>query len=178
MMKTSLLAICFLVAMALLPSYAAAGNDTVLEFDTMVGVSGPFLGSANPIRDVNGGGAPWVLDRGRGELRADGELWVEVRGLISPESAGRGFNPADFFRAAVSCISMDEAGVPVFRTVFTDNGAEVMEGDPTNGDATIEAMLVLPNPCIAPIVFVTSPTGSWFAVTGVFTELLAPEEPL
>ena len=42
-----------------------------------------------------------------------------------------------------------------------------MIGDPQNGDAEIEAKLDLPNPCIAPIIFVTSPTGSWFSVTGV-----------
>jgi hypothetical protein len=161
-MKTSILAICCAMTMALLTPFAQAGSDTVLEFDTMVGVAGPFLGDANPIRDVNGGGAPW-------------ELEVEVEGLIIPESAGRGFNPAAFFRAAVSCITMDEAGFPMNHTVYTDNGAEVMKGDPTNGDARIEAMVVLPNPCIAPIVFVTSPTGSWFAVTGFFMDMAEPE---
>jgi len=34
------------------------------------------------------------------------------------------------------------------------------------GDAKIEAMLHLPDPCVAPIIFVTSPSGEWFAVTG------------
>ena len=34
------------------------------------------------------------------------------------------------------------------------------------GNARIRAELTLPQPCIAPIIFVTSPTGSWFAVTG------------
>ena len=36
----------------------------------------------------------------------------------------------------------------------------------TTGDSKIEATVSLPDPCFAPIVFVTSPTGSWFAVTG------------
>jgi hypothetical protein len=36
----------------------------------------------------------------------------------------------------------------------------------TTGNAEIEATVNLPSPCFAPIVFVTSPTGSWFAVTG------------
>jgi len=27
-------------------------------------------------------------------------------------------------------------------------------------------MLELPQPCIAPIVFVTSPGGAWFSITG------------
>jgi hypothetical protein len=75
----------------------------------------------------------------------------------------------------VSCTTVDDTGLPVFQTVLTENGSEVMRGDPANGDARIEARLVLPNPCIAPIVFVTSPTGSWFAVTGVFMEAVAPE---
>lgn len=174
-MKTSVLAICCIVSMALLPSAAQGFVGTALEFDTLVGVSGPFLGSANPIRDVSGGGLPWVLDSGHGELRGDGSLFVEVEGLIIPESAGQGFNPAPFFRAAVSCLSVDEGGLPVSRTVLTENGAEVMKGDPRNGNARIEAQLTLPNPCIAPIVFVTSPTGSWFATTGFAVMEAAPE---
>jgi hypothetical protein len=34
------------------------------------------------------------------------------------------------------------------------------------GNAKIEADLSLPSPCIAPIIFVTSAGGSWFAATG------------
>ena len=34
------------------------------------------------------------------------------------------------------------------------------------GDAKIDAKVALPSPCFAPIVFVTSGGGSWFAVTG------------
>jgi hypothetical protein len=34
------------------------------------------------------------------------------------------------------------------------------------GDAIIEETLTLPSPCLAPVVFVTNPTGRWFAVTG------------
>jgi hypothetical protein len=34
------------------------------------------------------------------------------------------------------------------------------------GNADIEADLSLPQPCIAPIVFVTSPGGAWFATIG------------
>jgi hypothetical protein len=34
------------------------------------------------------------------------------------------------------------------------------------GNAKVEAQLTLPQPCIAPIVFVTSAGGAWFAATG------------
>ena len=61
---------------------ASSGGKKVLEFDTMVGVSGPFVGSSNPIRGVNGGGLPWQIAKGKGELASDGRLEVKVRGLV------------------------------------------------------------------------------------------------
>jgi hypothetical protein len=36
----------------------------------------------------------------------------------------------------------------------------------TTGDAEIGAKVTLPSPCFAPIVFVTSGGGAWFAATG------------
>ena len=147
-------------------SVGAWAHD-LLETDTMVGVDGPFVGNANPIRGVNGGGLPWVLDEAKVELDRDGKLEVEVEGLIIPEL---GINPAPFFAAIVSCLSIDESGNVVTDNVMTTNGAEVMEGDPENGDAKIEADVLLPTPCIAPIVFVTSPGGSWFSATGQISD--------
>lgn len=147
-------------------SVGAWADDRVLRTDTMVGVDGPFVGTANPIRGVAGGGLPWVLDEAKVELDRDGKLEVEVEGLIIPAVEGFGNNPVPFFRAIVSCLSVDEGGNVVTVNVMTTNDAEVMEGDPLNGDAKIETDIELPSPCIAPIVFVTSPEGSWFAATG------------
>jgi hypothetical protein len=137
----------------------------VLEADTMVGVQGPFLGTENPVRDVPGGGLPWVLQDAKVELEQDGELEVEVEGLIIPLT-GFGVNPVPFFRAIVSCLTIDQTGNVAIVNVITANGAEVMIGDPLNGDAKIEEDVDLPTPCIAPIVFVTSPGGAWFSATG------------
>jgi hypothetical protein len=142
-------------------------SDGGLEWESMAGVSGPFLGAANPIRGVNGGGRPWGLEKAEGRLEADGRLKVEVEGLIIPASEGPefGINPAPFFRAIVSFLTVDEAGNVVTHNIITDPASTRILGDPRNGDAVIEETLVLPTPAIAPIVFVTSPTGSWFAVT-------------
>ena len=140
--------------------------NTVLSFDTMVGVNGPFLGAANPIRGVNGGGLPWVFNSVSGKLLSNGRLTLTVNGLIIPASAGVGFNPAAFFRVLVSCITLNANGLPVERRLITGPNPAVMVGDPRNGDAVFNTRLNLPNPCIAPIIFITSPTGSWFAVTG------------
>ena len=144
-------------------------NAIVLDFKTMVGVDGPFLGDSNPINGIPGGGRPWVLEEGQGKLQANGRLDIKVRGLIIPASEGPqfGINPAAFFRAVVSCMSVNEFDEPVIINTMTQNGDEVMIGDPRNGDARIREIIDLPDPCLAPVIFVTSPTFSWFAVTGV-----------
>ena len=151
-------------------------TQTVLEFQTMVGVNGVFLGGVNPLRGVSGGGLPWVLDDAKGELKDNGKLEIEVRGLVVPgdSSCGTDCNPAPFFQAVVSCLTVDATGQMVIDNVKTENGAEVMIGDPKAGNAKIEALLDLPEPCMAPIVLVTSPTGAWFGVTGVGVVPAAP----
>ena len=164
----------FLMTCWLVPTSSVAESETakqnaiILDFKTMVGVDGPFLGNSNPINGVPGGGRPWVLEEGSGKLQANGRLDIKVRGLIIPVSEGPqfGINPVAFFRAILSCTTVDESGNPIILNTRTQNGAEVMIGDPRNGDAGIKEVIELPSPCLAPIIFVTSPTGAWFAVTG------------
>jgi hypothetical protein len=156
-MKKAVLLVCVLLALAAIP--AADDGPKILEFETMVGVDAPFTrGNGNAIRGVDGGGVPWVLDEAKGELRTDGRLEVEVEGLIIP---GRG-NPSATFAAVVSCLSRDAMGNAV--TVNLSSGP--FPADP-DGNSKIEAMVALPSPCIAPIVFVTNGAGTaWFAATG------------
>lgn len=163
------------VVLLMNPSAAlSGGDDPILEFDTMVGVTGPFVGAANPIRGINGGGLPWQIDRGTGELESDGDLKIEVRGLVLLNAAPvpvalRGTNPVPTFRGVVSCLTTAPLGsVPPTPTV---NVATAPFPATPDGNATIEANVNLPSPCFAPIVFVTSgpgaAPGSWFAVTGL-----------
>lgn len=137
-------------------------GQTILEFATMAGVTGPFVGTANPIRGISGGGLPWVLSRAEGELKADGRLEVHVRGLVLAAGAAAGTNPVSSFLAVVSCMSIDAMGNP-----STVNVATSPFPASSTGDADVEATLSLPHPCFAPIIFITSPTMSWFAVTGM-----------
>lgn len=146
---------------------AASGDDQrkVLRFDMMAPVTEPYTGAANAIRGVPGGGLPWMLDGAKGELRAGGSLRVEVHGLVlarrAPVPANlQGTNPIPQFKAIVSCLS-SSGGSPTTVNVATDPVPAS-----ATGDAEIEATLDLPSPCFAPIVFVTSPGGAWFAVTG------------
>jgi hypothetical protein len=154
-----------LAALLVLAPSALAG-DKVLEFESMAGVMRPYTGAANAIRGVNGGGLPWVIRVGKGEVKADGRIEVKVRGLVLADDpavppARRLVNPVPNFRAVVSCLSVDAAGLAVTVNVTTGDFPAT-----TGGDSEIEAALELPSPCIAPIVFVTSPGGAWFAATG------------
>jgi hypothetical protein len=154
-----------LVALLVVAPAALAG-DKVLEFESMAGVVRPYTGAAHAIRGVNGGGLPWVIRVGKGEVKADGRIEVKVRGLVLADDpavppARRLVNPIPNFRAVVSCLSVDAAGLAVTVNVTTGDFPAT-----TGGDSEIEAALELPSPCIAPIVFVTSPGGAWFAATG------------
>jgi hypothetical protein len=124
----------------------------------MAPVSGPFVGATNPIRGLGGGGIPWRIDEGRGELRRDGRLDIRVRGLVLATTHA---NPIAAFRGVVSCQVIAADGTPGFLNVATAD----FPATPT-GDADIEAMLELPTQCFAPIIFVTNTAGRWFAVTG------------
>ena len=158
--ETLMKKVCSFVLCLLLASpVVSSADDRILRFDTMVGVTGPFRGAANPIRGVNGGGAAWALEEAKGELRLDGRLEIEVKGLVVVNT---GVNPQPNFRAIVSCLTIDAAGNAVTSNVTTGQ----FPATPT-GDSEIETVVVLPSPCIAPIVFVTNANGtSWFAATG------------
>lgn len=154
-----MLGVASVVAVVALASGAgSAGPTTVLKADTLAGVRGPYVGATNPIRGVNGGGIPWNIAEGKVILKADGSLEVKVEGLVL---ATTGANPIPNFRAIVSCQTIED-GAAAVRNVSTDPFPAN-----TTGDSKIAATVALPSPCFAPIVFVTSPTGSWFAATGV-----------
>ena len=145
---------------------AGADPGTILKFDTMAPVTGPYVGSANPIRAVPGGGLPWMITAATGSLKSDGHLLVHVRGLVLADqppvpAALQGTNPIPDFRAIVSCQSISAGGTATVANVST---AQFPAS--TAGNSDINATVSLPRPCIAPIVFVTSPGGAWFAATG------------
>ncbi len=145
---------------------ASAGPGTILKFDTMTPVTGPYVGTVNPIRTVPGGGLPWMITAGTGSLKSDGHVLVHVRGLVLADQppvppALQGTNPVPDFQAIVSCQSISAGGAATITNVST---AQFPAS--TAGNSDINATVSLPHPCIAPIVFVASPGGAWFAATG------------
>lgn len=148
------------------------GLQNIVTFDTMYAVDGPLLGEANAIRGVVGDEAPWVIDHFiKGRLDKSGRLQIVVRGLVfaddplvPPDLVGR--NDEEEFRGRVSCLTENEVEGIVTANVTT-------KGFPADesGNSFIDDHLDLPNPCIAPIVFVMAGSeDKWFAVTGFESE--------
>lgn len=142
---------------------ASADGHTILAFNTMVGVPPTFTGAQNPIRNIHGGGLPWMLTSASGSLKDSGKLKVEVEGLVLAEGANAGINPIPEFSATVSCLTTGGVIDNETTGLFPATTGSALNG---GGNADIEATLSLPQPCIAPIIFVTSPSGVWFAATG------------
>ena len=143
---------------------AKADDSKVLQFNAMAGVTRPYTGATNAIRNVPGGGVPWVIEFANGKLSPNGDVDVLVRGLvIDPNEpvATAGTNPSPVFKVIVSCLSKDASGGATTANVSTQN----FPAD-TAGNAHIKDTVSLPQPCIAPILFVTSGGGNWFAATG------------
>lgn len=146
-------------------SGATAKGSKILEFDTMVGVPAGLTGAQSQavLRGVNGGGLPWKLTSAHGELKASGKLEIEVQGLVLAAGANNGSNPIAVFRALVSCLKSDGSVQNILTDPFPATTGPASAG---GGNAKIETTVSLPQPCIAPIIFVTNNGGAWFAVTG------------
>jgi hypothetical protein len=145
---------------------ASADPGTILKFDSMAPVTGPYVGTANPVRNLSGGGLPWIITRGMGELKRDGQLDIHVRGLVLAKAPPvppslQGINPVPDFEAVVSCQGISGQGTATITNVTTGLFAASPEGD-----SNIKSTVTLPSPCFAPIVFVSAADGSWFAATG------------
>jgi len=140
-------------------SVAARGGGDLIEFDSMTPVTGAAVGTFND-RGIKGGGLPWAITSGSGEVDRQGNISVEVTGLVLAAGPNTGINPVTQFKAIVSCLTPNG-------TVNVSTGLFAAS---TAGDSTIEDQVALPHPCKQPIVFVTSPGGSWFAMSNADEE--------
>jgi hypothetical protein len=142
-------------------STAALAHDSggkLLEFDSMTPVTGAAVGAVND-RGIKGGGLPWVIGEGSGEVGRDGSVEVRIEGLVIPSKGN--INPVSTMGATVSCLTpttpLNPTGIANVSTAQVPVGAD--------GSATIEGMVNLPHPCWDPIVFVVGPAGQWFAMS-------------
>lgn len=142
-------------------SVGADEGNNLLEFGSMTPVTGAAVGHVND-RGITGGGLPWAITEGEGQVDRQGNLEVEVQGLIIPlplpPLGGKPGNPIANFSATVSCLT--PSGIV---NVTTGLFPATVPG----GDSEIETHVNLPRTCNSPEVFVGTTTASgkfvWFA---------------
>jgi hypothetical protein len=147
-------------------SAVSRGDRDLQDFSTAFANVSPFIGAAGTISGETAAPLPWAVRHIRGDLDADGQLNISVRGLVLANDPAvpanlRGTNPVPSFAGVVTC------RVPSGNTFTTTKVISNNFTATASGDAEIHQRLTLPQPCVGPYVFVTSPNGGvWFAVTG------------
>lgn len=134
---------------------SAAAQTSLVRFEGGIG-SQPLRAGAlvNDVLGVNPGGRPWLISRLSVDVKLDGRISVDGRGLL----LGGGNNVAR------------TGGQSVHARLFCggvahSSGTVPLEAD---GDFRIEDVLspVPPSPCVDPVLLIVSgvaPAGSWFA---------------
>jgi len=146
--KTSLGAL--LVGLAF--SLPAAADGTLVRFEGGIGSqplrSGPAV---NVVRGVNPGGIPWVIERFTADVKTDGRIFVDGRGLLLAGGDNVAGTGGQRVRARLFCGSLSQ-----------ETGLVDLEA---NGDFRINDVLspLPPVPCDNPALLIVNAGGAWFA---------------
>jgi hypothetical protein len=146
--KTLVLAL----ALGIVFPLAAAAQSSLARFEGGIGSQPLRSGAvANDVLGVNPGGRPWVISRLSADVKLDGRISVDGRGLLLAGGNGVGTNGGQSVRARLFCGG-----------IAHDSGLVPLEAD---GDFRIEDVLgTIPgSPCANPVLLIVSSGGSWFA---------------
>jgi hypothetical protein len=146
-------------------SAASRADDRLVRFDGGIGVipvssapgPGPTAATVNRniVRGVQPPGQLWVIRELRGDVRTDGSIRVDGRGLLLAGGDNIGTNGGQSVRARLFC----GAGTGVAQ----DTDAVPLEAD---GDFRIDAVLTgtTPAQCDRPVLLILNGAGTvWFA---------------
>ena len=128
-----------------------AGNSLV-QFEGAIG-SQPLRagGAPNLVQGLSPGGAPWVIENLRADVKLDGKISVAGRGLLVGGGNRIATNAGQSVRARLFCgtVAHDSVLVPL----------------DASGDFQIRDTLVpIPvAPCDTPTLLIVNTGGSWFA---------------
>ena len=151
-------------ALALALSTAAMADDRLVRFDGGIGVIpvSSTLGNAavavavrNDMRNTPPGGQPWTISRLSADVRTNGHISVDGRGLLLAGGNGIGTNGGQSVGAVLFCGPA---------TAFTAHSTGVVPLE-ANGDFRIDAQLTPapPDSCATPVLLIVNSGGRWFA---------------
>lgn len=150
MMATKISALALVLGLVF--PLSAAADASLVRFDGGIGVIPARVGGlANVVRGISPGGQPWVIARLEADVKRDGRISVDGRGLLLAGGDNIGRNGGQSVRARLFCDG-----------VAHDSGLVPLEA---NGDFRIEDVLtpMPPDPCNGPVLLIVSGGGSWFA---------------
>ena len=142
----------FVLAVALGFALPVAADDRLAAFQGGIG-SQPLRAGAltNDVNGVQPGGRPWVISDLRADIRTDGRIRVDGRGLLLAGGNNVGRPGIQDVHARLFC-----------GTVPHNSPAVRVEA---NGDFRIEGELtpLPPTDCATPVLLIVSAGGNWFA---------------
>lgn len=159
MMRNTARSIAAAVALIALPAGAAHAGDFEARLTACPA-------NKTAIGEVGSCGKIWKLKSGKAELKSNGQLEVEVRGLVLNDPTTEAYNGTpdgvDGVAAAVLCSSPE--GMKIAAQTEVVPLAK-------SGDAKVKAKVALPGGCIAPVVVLRERyegnIGGWLAATGM-----------
>jgi hypothetical protein len=145
-------ALAFVLFLGIVVPLSAAAQTSLARFEGGIGSQPLRSGPApNVVHGVTPGGLPWVISRLSADVRLDGRITVEGRGLLLAGGNNVGTNGGQSVAARLICGG-----------VFHDSVLVTLE---PNGDFRIEDFLAPtpPVPCPNPVLLIVSAGGNWFA---------------
>jgi len=164
-MKLAVIAAALSVA-----AFSAHADDRLVRFDGGIGVDPVSSGQGtaatatvvnrNIVRGVQPPGQLWVISSLKADVRTDGSIRVDGRGLLLAGGNAIGTNANQSVRATLICdtaIVAPATTPPLFETALVPLEA--------NGDFRIDDVLTpaVPAECASPVLLIRNPAGAWFA---------------
>ena len=170
-MKKLLVVVLFLAAMV---PWSAVSADSLAQFQGGIGVipvssaagtanaDGTFPDvNRNVVRGVNPPGQIWVISDLKADVKTDGRIKVNGRGLLLGGGNGIGGNANQHVFATLICAANEQGQAP-FTPFSTDAAGVPLE---PNGDFRIDDVLspTPPADCFVPVLLIRNTGGAWFA---------------
>jgi hypothetical protein len=143
------------LALAVLVASSAMAHDIIVRFNGGIGViPASTVGSANVVQGVQPAAEPWRISALSAEVKQNGRIHVEGRGLLLAGGNGIGTNGGQKVFATLIC-GTAASSTPVANAVPLA----------ADGDFTIDDVLspVPPLDCDNPILLIRNVAGTWFA---------------
>ena len=149
-----------------LAAFSANADDRLVRFDGGIGVIPVSSGQGtattatvvnrNLVRGVQPPGQIWTISSLKADVRTDGSIRVDGRGLLLAGGNAIGTNANQSVRATLIC---DNVATP---QLFDSPTLVPLE---PNGDFRIDDVLTPAPPaeCASPVLLIRNPAGAWFA---------------